>query len=201
MSHAFRESQSNLRAPCVTSGRWIRVFHLRSKLGSSRSETVQSLARKSVEEFDDIESTDLAEFANEIGEARVALLGEATHGTSEFYRMRARITRELIEKHGFNIVAVEADWPDARRLDHYVRHQDTPPRKWKTFSPFSTWMWRNQEVVDFVEWLRDHNEARPMEDRTGYNLFRVGRHHLKSVYHRLFRQQAFTTWNQVTCAC
>ncbi len=57
-----------------------------------------------------------------IGDARVVLLGEATHGTSEFYRMRARITKELILRHGFNFVAVEADWPDAARINQYVRH-------------------------------------------------------------------------------
>ena len=70
-----------------------------------------------------------------IGDARVVLLGEATHGTSEFYRMRARITKELILRHGFNFVAVEADWPDAARINQYVRHAPAAQEQWKAFCP------------------------------------------------------------------
>ena len=78
------------------------------------------------------------------GDARVVLLGEASHGTSEFYRARAAITRRLIERHGFTLVAVEADWPDAARIDDYVRHQAPRPRKGDVFARFPTWMGRNQ---------------------------------------------------------
>jgi erythromycin esterase-like protein len=85
------------------------------------------------------------------------LLGEATHGTSEFYKMRERITRELIVKKGFRFIAIEADWPDASRVDHYVRHFQHPPSEWTAFARFPTWMWRNTEVRDFVSWLRKHN--------------------------------------------
>jgi protein-L-isoaspartate(D-aspartate) O-methyltransferase len=92
-----------------------------------------------------------------IGDARIVCLGEATHGTSEFYRMRARITRELILRRGFTVVAVEADWPDAARVDHYVRHFPEPPAPWPAFTRFPTWMWRNREVEQFVAWLREHN--------------------------------------------
>src|SRR4051794_41303597 len=88
------------------------------------------------------------------GKARVVLLGEASHGTSEFYRARAAITRRLIERHGFTIVAVEADWPDAARIDAYVRHHAPFPGKERAFARFPTWMWRNVEVRDFVQWLR-----------------------------------------------
>jgi protein-L-isoaspartate(D-aspartate) O-methyltransferase len=87
----------------------------------------------------------------------VVLIGEASHGTSEFYRMRARITRELIEQRGFSFVAIEGDWPDAARVDHYVRHAETPPSEWTAFARFPTWMWRNQETRAFVDWLRAHN--------------------------------------------
>src|SRR4051794_18167950 len=87
-------------------------------------------------------------------DAKVVLLGEATHGTSEFYRARAAITRRLIEHHGFTIVAVEADWPDAARIDAYVRHHAPFPGKERAFARFPTWMWRNVEVRDFVQWLR-----------------------------------------------
>jgi len=96
-----------------------------------------------------------------IGEARVVLLGEATHGTADFYRMRDRITRELILHKGFSFVAIEADWPDAGRIDQHVRAGKPPVAAWTAFSRFPTWMWRNQEVRSFVEWLRGHNAQSP----------------------------------------
>jgi protein-L-isoaspartate(D-aspartate) O-methyltransferase len=93
-----------------------------------------------------------------IGDSRVVLLGEATHGTSEFYRTRALVTRALIEKKGFDFVAVEADWPDAARLNDVV--VGGPRRTSLDFTPFTrfpTWMWRNRETLEFVDWLRSHN--------------------------------------------
>lgn len=98
-------------------------------------------------------------FFDRFGDARVVLLGEATHGTSEFYRARAAITRRLVEHHGFSIVAVEADWPDAARIDDYVRHRAPRPRRGDVFVRFPTWMWRNLETLEFADWLRGHNEA------------------------------------------
>ncbi len=92
-----------------------------------------------------------------IGDSRVVLIGEASHGTSEFYRFRARITQQLIERKGFNIVATESDWPDAARVDHYVRDLTMPPSEWRAFARFPAWMWRNTDVQEFVEWLRRHN--------------------------------------------
>ncbi|WMT86147.1 protein-L-isoaspartate(D-aspartate) O-methyltransferase [Pelagibacterium sp. 26DY04] len=90
---------------------------------------------------------------------RVVLLGEATHGTSEFYRARAAITRRLVERHGFTIIAVEADWPDAAAVNRYVRHrharEDAPP----PFQRFPVWMWRNREVDGLLRWLRAYNEG------------------------------------------
>lgn len=96
-----------------------------------------------------------------IGDARLVLLGEATHGTHEFYRQRAVITKRLIEERGFTAVAVEADWPDAYRANRYVRGADDDPdaeRALAGFERFPTWMWRNADVLDFVGWLRAHNE-------------------------------------------
>src|SRR5438874_12540532 len=87
-------------------------------------------------------------------DARIVLLGEATHGTSEFYQARAAITRRLIEQHGFTIVAVEADWPDAARIDRYARHHQPKAAHAEAFARFPTWMWRNIEVMAFVDWLR-----------------------------------------------
>jgi erythromycin esterase-like protein len=98
------------------------------------------------------------------GDARFVLLGEASHGTHEFYRERARITRRLIEEHGFAAVAVEADWPDAYRVNRYVHGGSGDGGAIEAladFRRFPTWMWRNTDVVEFVEWLRGHNDARP----------------------------------------
>lgn len=103
------------------------------------------------------------------GDARVVLLGEATHGSSEFYRARAAITRQLIAHHGFNIVAVEADWPDAARIDRYVRHHERRPARGEAFARFPTWMWRNVEVMEFLDWLRAHNEPLPPERRASFH--------------------------------
>jgi protein-L-isoaspartate(D-aspartate) O-methyltransferase len=121
------------------------------------------------ERFDSIEGANLDQLLARIGDARLVLLGEATHGTAEFYRMRARITQALIERKGFAMVAVEADWPDAGRIDHYVRHREAPPAMWKAFARFPEWMWRNTEVEQFVEWLRGHNAARPYGTRVSFH--------------------------------
>jgi erythromycin esterase-like protein len=92
--------------------------------------------------------------------ARVVLLGEATHGTSEFYKMRAKITKALIEEHGFNIIAVEADWPDAAAVNRYI-HRESGIIEDKYFSRFPTWMWRNLEMQEFIQWMRQHNRNSP----------------------------------------
>ena len=88
------------------------------------------------------------------GDADVVLLGEASHGSSEFYRARAAITRFLIRNCGFNIVAVEADWPDAARIDNYVRHGAPESNRRQAFARFPSWMWANREVSEFADWLR-----------------------------------------------
>jgi erythromycin esterase-like protein len=97
-----------------------------------------------------------------IGDRRFVFLGEATHGTHEFYRERARITKRLIQEHGFTAVAVEADWPDAYRVNRYVMGiSDDPDGRTalSDFRRFPAWMWRNLDVLNFVEWLRGRNDA------------------------------------------
>ncbi len=97
-----------------------------------------------------------------VGDARFVLLGEASHGTHEFYRERAEITQRLIEEKGFTAVAVEADWPDAYRVNRYVRGESDDVDAIEAladFRRFPTWMWRNTDVVEFVEWLRAHNDT------------------------------------------
>ena len=106
-----------------------------------------------------------------IGPARFALLGEASHGTHEFYRERCAITRRLITEKGFTAVVVEADWPDAWRVNQYVRwrgHDTNASAALAGFTRFPTWMWRNTEVRDFVEWLREHNRGRRAQEQVGF---------------------------------
>ena len=106
-----------------------------------------------------------------VGEARVVLIGEASHGTHEFYRERARITRRLIEEKGFGAVVVEADWPDAYRVNRYVRGlpgDEEAVDALEGFKRFPVWMWRNADVLDFVGWLRGHNDGRPEHERAGF---------------------------------
>ena len=100
------------------------------------------------------------------------LIGEASHGTHEFYRERAQITKRLIREKGFNAVAVEADWPDAYRVNRYVRGRGNDAEAIDAlagFQRFPTWMWRNADVLDFVGWLRDHNDSvRPGTPKVGF---------------------------------
>jgi erythromycin esterase-like protein len=107
---------------------------------------------------------DYDELLRMIGEARFSLLGEATHGTHEFYRERAEITKRLIKEKAFTAVAVEADWPDAFRVNRYVRgtsDDKNADEALSGFKRFPTWMWRNTVVVEFVEWLRAYNLSLP----------------------------------------
>src|SRR5436190_5116997 len=106
-----------------------------------------------------------------IGDARFVLLGEATHGTHEFYRERAFITERLIAEKGFTAVAVEADWPDAYRVNRYVRGasgDSSAVEALGDFGGFPIWKWRNTDVVDFVGWLRAHNDTIAPEARAGF---------------------------------
>ena len=118
--------------------------------------------------FSDLDGVDLAPLVARIGDARVVLLGEATHGTSEFYRLRARLTRELVARHGFRIVAVEADWPDAAIVDAWVRGRPRPPGAAAAFTRFPTWMWRNAETLELLGWLRRYDDGRPADEQAGF---------------------------------
>src|SRR5215207_10361679 len=106
-----------------------------------------------------------------VGDARFVLLGEQTHGTHEFYRERARITQRLITEKGFTAVAIEGDWPDAYRVNAYVRglgSDATPEQALGSFTRFPQWMWRNEDVRDLVRWLRQHNDANPTDRDVGF---------------------------------
>ncbi|MGZ5195593.1 MAG: erythromycin esterase family protein [Ramlibacter sp.] len=106
-----------------------------------------------------------------IGDARFALLGEASHGTREFYRECIRITQRLIAEKGFTAIAVEADWPDALRVNRYIQgisDDSDATAALSGFKRFPAWMWRNTEVRDFVEWLRDYNMVRGRQEQVGF---------------------------------
>jgi protein-L-isoaspartate(D-aspartate) O-methyltransferase len=135
---------------------------------SPRKSLAQAIAA-GCEPFESLEAANLDRLLARIGDARIVLIGEATHGTSEFYRMRDRISRELTLKKGFRFVAIEGDWPDAARVDHYVRHLEYPPSEWTAFARFPTWMWRNNEVRAFVDWLRAHNAPLKSADRVAFH--------------------------------
>ncbi len=144
---------------------------LRRKLQVVRpsEQPLSRIIASAAEPFGSIETADLNPLLSRIGDARVVLIGEASHGTSEFYRMRDRISRALIETKGFNFVAIEGDWPDAARIDHYVRHREYRPSEWTAFSRFPIWMWRNNEVRAFVDWLRSYNTAQKPTSRVAFH--------------------------------
>jgi erythromycin esterase-like protein len=127
---------------------------------AARPHSLPELVSEAAEPLPDLK--DPAAFGaliDRFAQARVVLLGEASHGTSEFYRARAAITRRLVETHGFTIVAVEADWPDAAAIDRYVRHRPALAKAEPPFQRFPTWMWRNIEVDELIAWMHRHNAA------------------------------------------
>lgn len=108
---------------------------------------------------------------NRIGDSRFVLIGEATHGTHDFYNFRAELTKILIEEKNFDAVAVEADWPDAYRINRYVHGMDNGGdaiNSLESFKRFPTWMWRNTAVLRFIEWLKNFNEQKKMPAKTGF---------------------------------
>jgi erythromycin esterase-like protein len=113
----------------------------------------------------------IAPLVEAIGDARVVLIGEASHGTHEFYRLRADLTAALLEQRGFDILAAEADWPDAVRASRWVRLQSDERDAVEAlggFTRFPRWMWRNEVVVEFLIWLRDFNRSRSASARVGF---------------------------------
>lgn len=135
----------------------------------TQSVPIVSALRAAAEPLPTLDDPAFATAFDRFASARVVLLGEASHGTSEFYRARAAITRRLIEHHGFTIVAVEADWPDAAVIDRHVRKLPARPRQVPAFTRFPTWMWRNRDVDDFVAFLRRHNETTPPDQQVSFH--------------------------------
>jgi len=115
---------------------------------------------------------DLDPLLDRIGKARYVLLGEASHGTHEYYTWRAALSRRLIAEKGFSFLAVEGDWPDCYRVNRYVKGYpnsgDGAREVLHAFERWPTWMWANAEVVDLVEWIRQHNDPLPEEKKVGF---------------------------------
>jgi protein-L-isoaspartate(D-aspartate) O-methyltransferase len=131
----------------------------RGTMHEARRLPLPEMIARAAEELPPIGDQAFGAIFDRLADRRIVLLGEASHGTSEFYRARAAITRRLIEQHGFTSVAVEADWPDAAQLNRHVRgmtqRADVPP----PFQRFPTWMWRNTDVAAFIDWLSKHNRS------------------------------------------
>jgi protein-L-isoaspartate(D-aspartate) O-methyltransferase len=137
--------------------------------GASQGHSLARMIALASEELPDFADTRFGRCFERYADRRVVLLGEASHGTAEFYCARAAITRHLVEHHGFTIVAVEADWPDASALDRYVRRRPALDAPGKPFQRFPTWMWRNAEVAALMHWMRDHNDGvSKAEHRVGF---------------------------------
>jgi len=135
-------------------------------VGTSILDVVRTAARPF-----DVAADGVRALAEAVGDARLVLIGEATHGTHEFYRTRATLTKVLIAERGFDFVAVEADWPDAYRVNRWVRgasDETGPEAALDDFTRFPRWMWRNADVVEFVQWLHDYNRERPADTRAGF---------------------------------
>lgn len=136
---------------------------------TSKATTLPELIGQASESFTSIDEVNLDNLLERIGDNRVVLLGEASHGTAEFYDMRAKITKALIEKKGFTIVTAEADWPDAAHINRYIRGQEQDARRQhKPFSRFPTWMWANQSMLTFTYWLHDYNKGKSAEQKVGF---------------------------------
>lgn len=136
---------------------------------------LQQLVNNAIEPLPAIGDKGFASHFDSFAGKQVVLLGDGSHGTSEFYHARAEITKRLIEKHGYTMVAVEADWPDAEAIDRYVRMRPGPKtaiggtaKGYEPFKRFPTWMWRNREMQDLVEWMRDWNKNQPPERQAGF---------------------------------
>jgi erythromycin esterase-like protein len=130
-------------------------------------ESIRLIRRDTPQDYDPI--------LNSIGDASVVLIGDASHGTHEFYKIRAEITKRLIMEKGFSVICCEADWSDMYRVNQYVKNTTTIDRNAEqalgNFQRFPRWMWRNTDVLYFVEWLKRYNEKQmtvaPSYDKVG----------------------------------
>jgi erythromycin esterase len=135
------------------------TVELKNRTSLKKAGILGKIMLHKLENFD----SDLDPLVERIGKARYVLLGESSHGTSEFYTLRAEITKRLVAEKGFSFIAVEGDWPDCYRVNRYAKGMPNSGKSaydvLNSFSRWPTWMWANREVVDLIEWLRSHNKA------------------------------------------
>ncbi len=150
-------------------GRWEDGNRAASNHRPARELTLAQCIAEAAEPLPDPdEDAHFAEWFDRFADRRVVLLGEASHGTHEFYAARAAITRRFVERHGFTIVAVEADWPDAAAIDRYIRHRPHRPSAQRPFERFPTWMWRNTVIDRLMHDLRELNHGRGTDEMVGF---------------------------------
>ena len=117
-------------------------------------------------------AADLDPLLDLIGDADYVLLGEASHGTSEYYTWRARLSKRLLQEKGFSFIAVEGDWPDCYAINRFIKHYEHAAQSARdvlaTFTRWPTWMWANWEIVALIAWLRTYNDSRPPAQQVGF---------------------------------
>lgn len=147
----------------------MKIRHLVKEQVYNETELVNSLKASS---YPLNEKEDLEPLYDLIGDARIVMLGEASHGTHDYYTWRAHISKKLIEEKGFNFIAVEGDWPDCYRLNRFIKGYDTNSKSvlkvMETFNRWPTWMWANWEIVALANWLRKHNAGLTADKRIGF---------------------------------
>ncbi len=146
---------------------------IRDRLGAGSGNDMDQLVARIRELSRPLEASEhVGPLLERIGDAHYALLGEASHGTSEYYTWRARISQRLIEERGFSFIAVEGDWPDCYRVNRYVKGWPDSGSSARevlgAYERWPTWMWANQEIVELAEWMREYNANRPEEDKVGF---------------------------------
>lgn len=171
-THLFEEPGA-LEKAIGMAAEWFQHYLTTSSSDAPRlqlSHTVSTISkiRAAVERLPSVDDEEFACAFDKFADARLVLLGEASHGTSEFYQSRAAITRRLIEKHNFTIVAVEADWPDAAAINRSVQNRPARSSTWAPFTRFPTWMWRNKDFEAFVSFLRNNNAGKPVSEQVGF---------------------------------
>lgn len=152
----------------------------------SADEALLNLIRENSEAIDSIQHPDLDALIERIGSSRVVLLGESTHGTEEFYDLRAAITMKLIKEKGFNVLGFEADWPDMEGVNDFV-HGRRP--EWSGFARFPQWMWRNHSFDEFTRQLKSHNMS---ERNLPVSVFGLDIYSLSASLDNVYRFLAFS---------
>jgi erythromycin esterase-like protein len=129
-----------------------------------------------------LETSDLNSLIDVLNDEKYVLLGESSHGTSEFYKVRAEISKKLIVDKGFTFLAVEGDWPACQQLNRYIKgynQEETNLLKMlRSFNRWPTWMWANEELIDFIEWLKEYNQKQSDDQKVGFygiDVYRIDR--------------------------